>query len=176
MRFLFGVLIGAALTCALSELLYVVPPPGGGPARDGAESGLTVKPPANEPAAIVAPRVVEAPPPEPVKRVSDGAFDAAPAHPALLQHDAAADESAPPRDDAPSLPLATPDTWASAWVPFQTERSARGFADMLAKELQHPFEVRREATHRYRVTFGYADEAERERVLAAVRALTGAES
>lgn len=79
--------------------------------------------------------------------------------------------------DEPAVVVAPQrDGWESAWVPFLTQRSAQGFAEMLTRQVQHPFDVRREAAHRYRVTFAYADDAERERVLAAVRSITGAGS
>jgi len=79
-------------------------------------------------------------------------------------------------DESPVVIAPEPSGWESAWVPFQTQRSALGFAHVLTRQVQHPFEVRREASQRYRVTFAYADEAERERVLAAVRSLTGTRS
>ncbi|MEE4360997.1 MAG: hypothetical protein V2I63_05665 [Pseudomonadales bacterium] len=91
--------------------------------------------------------------------------------------------------DAPeALPGGTPDpsdpgarverkgALQAVWTPFHSERSASGFAARLATSLDHPFEVVRRGPGRYEVAFAYREEAERRRLLEAVRTLTGAES
>jgi len=54
------------------------------------------------------------------------------------------------------------------WVPFHSERSARGFARHLSEHLAHPFDVRRQGPGRYQVQFQWQDPAERDALLAAI--------
>jgi len=54
------------------------------------------------------------------------------------------------------------------WVPFHSERSARGFARHLSEHLEHPFDVRRQGPGRYQVQFQWQDPAERDALLAAM--------
>jgi len=54
------------------------------------------------------------------------------------------------------------------WVPFHSERSARGFARHLSEQLEHPFDVRRQGPGRYQVQFQWQDPAERDALLAAI--------
>jgi hypothetical protein len=62
---------------------------------------------------------------------------------------------------------------ARVWAPFHSEMSAAGFADLLTRELGHPFEVAREAPGRYAITFRYHDLEERKALLARVAQVTG---
>jgi hypothetical protein len=182
MRFLIGMLIGGGLTWAASlAIMDNLPSPG--PAFRWLEAQLA-------PAEVVkeAPKeeiTDNTPPPRALQPLPEPApVEEAPAPKApavVAQSDPTppirhaepppetAEESPPPVVSAPQ-----PSGWESAWVPFQTQRAATGFAQVLTRQVQHPFEVRREASRRYRVTFAYADDAERERVLAAVRSVTGA--
>lgn len=61
----------------------------------------------------------------------------------------------------------------SAWVPFRSEVSARGFAGKLSEQLARQFQVLRSGPGQYLVVFGYHSEAERAEVLAEIHALTG---
>lgn len=72
---------------------------------------------------------------------------------------------------APEEPAAS--RTASVWIPFHSERSAAGFAQRLARALEHPFDVRREGPGRYQVVFPYDDASRRDEVLARVAMLTG---
>ncbi|MEE2893152.1 MAG: hypothetical protein VX766_13505 [Pseudomonadota bacterium] len=62
---------------------------------------------------------------------------------------------------------------ASVWTPFHSEMSANGFAQRLARALEHPFEVRRDAPGQYQVVFPYSSEAARDEMFARVAMLTG---
>jgi len=66
--------------------------------------------------------------------------------------------------------------WQSVWTPFYSQLSAEGFARRLADTTARPFAVRKEAAGRYQVVFAYADEDERARMLEAFAAATGAEA
>lgn len=62
---------------------------------------------------------------------------------------------------------------ARVWSPFHSEMSAAGFAERLSRSLDHPFSVERRGAGRYQVVFHYADEPEREALLAEAAAVTG---
>ena len=174
MRFLFGLLTGGTLTWAASLMLGdYLPSPGPAFRWLGAQWEASEK---------IVDRMQEAPA---AATIDDGsrASEQSPAsepEPQRKEPQAPAVAPTPSAEELveePAVVIAPePNGWESAWVPFQTQRSALGFAQVLTRQLNHPFEVRREATHRYRVTFAYADEAERERLLAAVRSLTGSKS
>jgi hypothetical protein len=53
----------------------------------------------------------------------------------------------------------------TVWVPFHSERSASGFAERLTASLDHPFRVERRGPGRYQVVFVYADEPQRQALL-----------
>jgi hypothetical protein len=53
----------------------------------------------------------------------------------------------------------------TVWVPFHSERSASGFAERLTASLDHPFRVERRGPGRYQVVFAYADEPQRQALL-----------
>jgi hypothetical protein len=182
MRFLIGMLIGGGLTWAASlAIMDNLPSPG--PAFRWLEAQL-------EPAEVVKEAAKEetadiTPPPratQPLPEPAPAETPPAPKSPAVVAQNATPPirHTAPPQEEAadetppPVVIAPQPSGWESAWVPFQTQRAAAGFAQVLTRQVQHPFEVRREASQRYRVTFAYADDAERERVLEAVRAVTGA--
>jgi hypothetical protein len=184
MRFLIGMLIGGGLTWAASlAIMDNLPSPGPAfrwleaqlaPAevvKEAPKEGIadnTPAPRAMQPLPEPAP-VEEAPAPKTPAVVAQSDSIPPARHAEPPHEEEAAEESPPPVVVAPQ-----PSGWESAWVPFQTQRAAAGFAQVLTRQVQHPFEVRREASRRYRVTFAYADDAERERVLAAVRSVTGA--
>ena len=69
--------------------------------------------------------------------------------------------------------IATRPEQASVWTPFHSEMSANGFAQRLARALEHPFEVRRDGPGRYQVVFPYESDAARDELLARVAMLTG---
>jgi hypothetical protein len=85
-------------------------------------------------------------------------------------------------DNAPSTvptpPLADPEApgfadTAQVWTPFHSEVSARGFANRLSEQIEHPFAVERQGPGAYQVVFRYSSPGERDVVLAEVSALTG---
>ncbi|MEE4299857.1 MAG: hypothetical protein V2J24_10490 [Pseudomonadales bacterium] len=120
-------------------------------ARDGEEA---VPAPGREPVDVPAPLAPAAP--EQAPPASAGA-------PTVAAEDAQAVAAVDP---------VTPRT-ASVWIPFHSERSAAGFAQRLARALEHPFDVRREGPGRYQVVFPYDDADRRDEVLARVAMLTG---
>ena len=62
---------------------------------------------------------------------------------------------------------------APVWIPFHSEKSASGFAERLALEVGHGFDVNKQGPRRYQVVFAYADDVERDAVLGRVEMLTG---
>jgi hypothetical protein len=177
MRFLIGVLTGGALTWAASVMLAdYVPSPGPAIRWLGAQLEIPDTVIEREPAQLVTAHTDEDAPTEPPPAQTKYApeREAAPSPPTPEIAETPAETAVV---DEPAVVLA-PQTsgWESAWVPFETERAALGFAHVLTREIKHPFEVRREARHRYRVTFAYVDDAERERVLAALQSVTGSKS
>jgi hypothetical protein len=83
-------------------------------------------------------------------------------------------------DNAPSTlptpPLADPEApgfadTAQVWTPFHSEVSARGFANRLSEQIEHPFAVERQGPGAYQVVFRYSSPGERD--VAEVSALTG---
>ncbi|MDZ7668168.1 MAG: hypothetical protein U5Q16_01670 [Gammaproteobacteria bacterium] len=59
------------------------------------------------------------------------------------------------------------------WVPFHSEMSANGFAQRLSAALDHRFDVERRGPGRYEVVFDYRDEPERDAVLSEAAQVTG---
>ena len=59
------------------------------------------------------------------------------------------------------------------WAPFRSQMSASGFAERLSRSLDHTFAVERRGPGRYQVVFHYADEDQRQALLAEASALTG---
>lgn len=66
-----------------------------------------------------------------------------------------------------------PPVFQNAWMPFRSERSARGFAEKLSTQLDRQFQVLKRGAGRYEVGFSYASEDERMQGLASVENLTG---
>ena len=90
--------------------------------------------------------------------------------------------------DTPVLPETAPDTqvlptqapepaespdarFQSAWTPFRSETSARGFARRLSTQIGSDLRVIKTAPGRYEVGFDYISEAERLRMLASIENL-----
>jgi len=59
------------------------------------------------------------------------------------------------------------------WVPFHSEMSANGFAQRLTAALDHRFDVERRGPGRYEVVFDYRNEPERDAVLSEAAQVTG---
>jgi len=196
MRFLLGLLLGSLLALQLAgrldtpsaatveahwqTLLREVgarlypspePPAAAMPDHDGAAARQPLKPlaPPAGPDAAVAPE--HAPRPLPVRD-----------EPATLEALLAA-------TPAPGDPPAAPDTKGSpramqdgsntaaggrspVWVPFHSERSARGFARHLSERLEHPFAVSRQGPGQYQVQFEWQDALQRDELLAALAGAT----
>lgn len=89
--------------------------------------------------------------------------------------DQAPDQALAQRPDPPSQSrFAEPQqVLAAVWTPFHSERSARGFAGRLSRALDHPFRVRRQGPGTYQVVFAYDDPSQRDALLTQVATLTG---
>ena len=75
--------------------------------------------------------------------------------------------------DAADPPAESPFRLQTVWVPFHSRMSAVGFAERLTESLDHPFGVERRGPGRYQVVFPYADEPERQTLLAQAAEATG---
>ncbi len=60
-----------------------------------------------------------------------------------------------------------------AWIPFRSERSAKGFAEKLSLQVNESFRVVRTGPGKYEVGFDASSEQHRQQVLAAIAAMTG---
>lgn len=73
--------------------------------------------------------------------------------------------SAQPRDEVAARALAEPTRLQRrevvVWGPFHSEASAQGFAGRLAREIDRPFEVRKQGPAQYLVTYMYTEDAQR---------------
>lgn len=61
----------------------------------------------------------------------------------------------------------------SVWTPFHSERSANGFAEVLIRETGHPFSIDRRGPGEYQVIFAYANENEKSELLGLIASVTG---
>ncbi len=133
------------------------------------EAAGALPPPAEEPGqasdpAIAPPAPEEVPPPPPAEPETA---------PATAQQEAPAPVAPPPETASPdTLGLASSGVTA-VWVPFHSQMSAEGFAARLSRELQHDFQVQRQAAGAYQVVFRAAGAAERDALLARIREVTG---
>ena len=62
---------------------------------------------------------------------------------------------------------------ASVWTAFHSERSANGFAEVLTRETGHAFSIDRRGPGEYQVMFAYADDSERAALLGLIAGVTG---
>ncbi len=177
MRFLFGLLIGAAAMVAGAHLLTTLEAPWAQrtvaalqrtgialETRWRAPARVTAPPPAAAGAAVAAP--AELPARQPIPRPPDPQGPPGPAE--HLPQSAAVPAPGHPPPPPPPEPGV-----ASVWSPFHSEMSAVGFAERLSRSLNHPFSVERRGAGRYQVVFRYTDEPEREALLADAAAVTG---
>jgi hypothetical protein len=181
MRFLLGVVVGAAITLTASEQfpeLKALATQYLERASDTPTASASTEPlPAHDRLPIWASDVepVEAtdpgeppatsdipePPPEPQRATEMPADDS-------LVASLAEDLTAP----ATGVDTAANPQRATIWTPFHSENSAKGFAGMLTRELGREFQVDRESAGRYQVTFAYNDDAERGSISEQVMAIT----
>lgn len=61
----------------------------------------------------------------------------------------------------------------SVWTPFHSERSANGFAEVLTRETGHKFSIDRRGPGEYQVMFAYTDESEKVELLGLIASVTG---
>ena len=106
----------------------------------------------------------------PVREISPPDIQAILDNPLLLPDYAPSSVSAPPLADPQARTFAAT---APVWTPFHSEVSARGFANRLSEQIEHPFAVERQGPGAYQVVFSYSSPGERDVVLAEVSALTG---
>ncbi len=176
MRFMIGLLVGAALVLTLAPLLELRPTQ----IVEGMRAQWTLSESVPGPSGSV---TEVAPDPLPVLPLATEALPVSPlppepdARPALA---VAADDDVHSPGDPPEAESANAagegdSGWQSVWTPFYSQMSAEGFARRLADTTERAFAVRKEAPGRYQVVFAYADEQERARVLAAFSAATGVE-
>ena len=181
MRFLLGVLVGAAITLTASEQFpelkalatHYVDRVTAAPAQPALDEVL---PPIEAPAtpapasqSVWADETLETPPPIEVRQ--------SPSEPVASK----AMTTDTTTTNPPAEPIEVPsgfDVLASAqratiWTPFHSENSAKGFAGMLTREIGREFQVDRESAGRYQVTFAYDDDTDRGLISEQVMAITG---
>lgn len=199
MRFLLGVLLGAALVLvvadglsaqdwrqragAAAEHALTMLRELASPAAKRASTGIDVArapvapgpaapdPEDREPAAleraaaepVAAESAVAEPAAQPVPRLPEPLLPEPPPEPSRSPVGAAPGLAQPASQSAPQ----------PVWVPFHSRLSARGFADRLSASLDHPFRVERQGPGRYQVVFSYADEPQRQALLAGAAQATG---
>ncbi len=168
MRFLIGLLTGAALVLALMQSVAL------GPKKllDEAEriwsafeaySARVASAPTDDAPRHV-PEIVSSPPPARIEAPVERLVPAA-----------ALDDLFSSSQERGEPPMAMEKRGTQAvWAPFHSQRSAEGFAQSLTDALARPFDVRREGPRHYEVLFSYADEQERQDVLRAMAERTGA--
>lgn len=185
MRFLLGLAMGAAVVLAAAEGLAgadwqvrlsalgdylqhrigqraAAGPGSADPPRTAAESS-TDREPAREPILRPPdPRQVESQHVESQRVESEPVEEPLPGPPPLEE---VADA------DPPMVPAEA--SSQAVWVPFHSQMSATGFAERLTETLDHPFRVERRGPGRYQVVFAYADEPERQALLAQAVEATG---
>jgi len=118
--------------------------------------------------ALEKPVAGDPPPPAPVPEGPDVAA----ADPAAADGFSATQPPSVP-DAATDPPAESPFRLQTVWVPFHSRMSAVGFAERLTESLDHPFGVERRGPGRYQVVFPYADEPERQTLLAQAAEATG---
>ena len=84
-----------------------------------------------------------------------------------------ADSAAPDRD--PQADTGDHDTGLSHvfWSPFRSEWAAKGFARRLTNATQIPIEIVEAGSGRYRVSFDYQDEIQRQEHVERIESITG---
>jgi hypothetical protein len=103
------------------------------------------------------------PPPEPA---------AAKPVPVPEERSAGTDPEPAPAFEAEPVPQSV-ESWHALWRPFYSERSARGFADRLARTTGLDYRVGKTAPGRYQVSVAYRDETERQARLEEISRVTG---
>lgn len=183
MRFLIGLISGAALMLVLAQILAAPQ----GQWRERVVAMLDTVVSAGQQALSAAP----AEPPEPAAPAATSEA-AAPAQQAVPEEPAQQPIPRPPDpfplvseentqriveevfepSPAPAEEVAGTHSQA-VWVPFRSEMSANGFAERLSAALDHSFDVERRGPGRYEVVFDYRDEPERDAVLSEAAQVTG---
>ena len=169
MRFLLGLLVGAALTFAIATVVER-------PRDQVIADARAIWHALHEHATSLINAGSERDPPSAIESVS-----------LLTEFNAPIEETteAPPvfepipmLDPEPEVPV-TADPFiaqtgtAPVWTAFHSERSASGFAETLSRELGHAFTIDKQGAGKYQVVFAYASESERTRLLNEIDSIIG---
>jgi len=146
---------------------------------DRLSGGATEPAPAAKTVAQSSSAVAEAPAPlpaepssPPVDSVGIPSAESVAAEPAppRMERSSAAQEAAGLYAEPASRAL---ESWHAVWMPFYSERSARGFADRLAQTTGLDYHVGKTASGRYQVSVAYRDDTERQAHLEEISRATG---